>query len=412
MAPMQPMNPDTSSLSPLSAAARAADDDAVRTLLSNGEPVDGRDGDIDTPLWHACYGDAPIDRRIAVALRLLDAGAAVRRGCRDNATAVHAAAWRGPLAMVDLLIRHGGMSWHADRQGRTPLDYARAGLAADKASIMRLLDRPVIDDPLFRQAVRMIHDGNVAGLDGLLADHPNLLHDRPAEPDCYPQDYFRDPRLFWFVANNPTLMTRMPANIADVARTMVDRGVAQADLDYTLELVMTSSAAREQAHQIPLMRLLVQAGAVATRQAIFSTLAHRETAPIQALLDSGMKLTAPVAAGLGHEAELGALLPTASAEDRQAALGMAAINDLIEPVRMCLQAGADANAFLPVHRHCTPLHNAVLNDNVEMARLLIAHGARTDIADTLWDSTPLGWALHQGKANVAAYLQSLIPPTS
>jgi hypothetical protein len=39
--------------------------------------------------------------------------------------------------------------------------------------------------------------------------------------------------------------------------------------------------------------------------------------------------------------------------------------------------------------------------------LLVAHGARADIADTLWNSTPLGWAMHQGKARAQAYLEGL-----
>jgi hypothetical protein len=30
-----------------------------------------------------------------------------------------------------------------------------------------------------------------------------------------------------------------------------------------------------------------------------------------------------------------------------------------------------------------------------MIGLLLMHGARTDARDTLWDATPLGWAIHQ-----------------
>jgi hypothetical protein len=39
--------------------------------------------------------------------------------------------------------------------------------------------------------------------------------------------------------------------------------------------------------------------------------------------------------------------------------------------------------------------------------LLVARGARTDIADKLWGSTPLGWASHQGKVRARAYLEGL-----
>ena len=34
-------------------------------------------------------------------------------------------------------------------------------------------------------------------------------------------------------------------------------------------------------------------------------------------------------------------------------------------------------------------------------------GARADIADRLWGSTPLGWAMHQGKSRAQAVLERL-----
>ena len=82
-------------------------------------------------------------------------------------------------------------------------------------------------------------------------------------------------------------MKRMPDNIVEVAEAMIARGVDKADLDYALELVMTSSPAREQGLQIPLVELLLRAGATATTQAIAMTLGHRELAPIRALLRAG-----------------------------------------------------------------------------------------------------------------------------
>ena len=42
--------------------------------------------------------------------------------------------------------------------------------------------------------------------------------------------------------------------------------------------------------------------------------------------------------------------------------------------------------------------------------LLIARGARTDIADTPWGGTPLGWAIHQGKTRAQAYLEGRTTP--
>jgi peptide-methionine (S)-S-oxide reductase len=309
---------------------------------------------------------------------------------------------------VELLIRNGALSWQGDGQGKAALDYAREGTSADRDAIVALLDRPVIRNPRFRAAVAAIHAGDVEGLDRMLDAHPELLRERAAEPDCYPRDYFRDPKLFWFIANNPTLMAKVPANIVDVARAMIARDVEPADLDYALELVISNSDAILQGHQDDMLATLLAAGARASPQAIAVALAHRQIAPVRALLAAGHAMTAPIAAALDNT-ELATLLGDTSAEDRQIALGLAVINGHVAVARRCLDAGADANAFLPVHRHSTPAHQAAINDDVEMLKLLIECGARLDTRDTLWDGTPLGWAVHGKKANAEAYLRSLQP---
>ena len=397
---------DQVSPAPLLAAAAQADEAAIRKLLARGEPADGTGGEVGTPLWRVCACQAPAERRVACAKLLLEAGASPRQAGEGGTTALHQASWRGPLVLVELLIRHGALVWQPDERGKTAFDYARAGRAADRAQIVELLDRPVIRSQRFRAAVSAIQSGDLSSLNRLLDLHPDLLSERAVEPDCYPRDYFRDPKLFWFVANNPMLMRSIPANIVDIAKAMIARGVEQADLDYTLELVMSNgdTSARRQA---ALIGALVDAGAAATPQAVLVTLAHGGIGPVQVLLDRGMALTAPIAAGLGRDAELAALLPSASEEDRQAAFSVAVINGRIASARLCLEAGVDPNQFLPVHRHSTALHQAAANDDVEMLKLLIAHGARTDTCDTLWNGTPLGWAVHTKKAKAEAYLRSL-----
>jgi peptide-methionine (S)-S-oxide reductase len=390
--------------SPLAAAAARADAAAVRDLLARGEPPNGHNSDVNTPLWHACASDAPVQQRIAVVTLLLDAGASPRQS--GDGTPLHQAARRGPLALVELLIRRGALGWQPDRRGKTALDHARKCSAKDRDAIIELLDRPVIRDPRFREAVKAIHSGNVMALSRLLDRYPDLLRMRAIEPDCYPRDnYFRDPKLFWFIANNPTLMRKVPATIADVARVMIARGVEQADLDHTLTLAMSSGSARED-----LLVTLIDAGAVATPEGITVTLAHLVTEPIELLLARGLPMTAPIAAALGRTDVLRSLLPAASPDDRQEALGLAVINRQAEAARQCLDAGADPNQPLPVHRHAMPLHTAALSNDIDMMKLLVERGARIDARDTLWDGTPLGWALHNKKAEAAAYLRSLPGP--
>jgi hypothetical protein len=152
----------------------------------------------------ACTSDAANADRIAVAALLLDAGASTRS---EDAPPLHAAAERGPLALVELLIRRGAVEWIPDRAGRRPLDAARASMAPDRDAIVELLDRPVLRDPPFRAAVAAIQSGDVATLERLLDARPRLLHERAMEPACYRESgreqYFLDPKLLWFVAFNP-----------------------------------------------------------------------------------------------------------------------------------------------------------------------------------------------------------------
>jgi peptide-methionine (S)-S-oxide reductase len=390
---------------PLFSAARSGRFDVAKLLIERGADVNARNDKGNTPLWFACQSPANAEDRIAVARLLLESGARVRETCEDNSTALHFAARRGPVAMVELLIRHGAREWQGDKNGKRAIDYARDGVAADKPAIVELLDRPVIRDPNFKAAVAAIHSGNLVELKSILARHPSLVHDRAVEPDCYPPSYFRHPRLIWFVANNPTLVPQMPGNIVEIAETIINVGAEKADLDYTLELVMTSSPAKRQGLQIPLMKVLMDHGAEPGD--LMAVLAHWELEPVAFLLERGHPVTAPIAAALGKTDDLQRLLLHSDSSTLQAAFGIAVINRQVSSARICLQAGADVNGWLPVHSHSTPAHQAAVHDDVEMLHLLVESGARLDIRDTLWNATPLSWAVHTGKPAATEYLRSV-----
>ena len=74
---------------------------------------------------------------------------------------------------------------------------------------------------------------------------------------------------------------------------------------------------------------------------------------------------------------------------------------------MLLDAGEDPNRYNPKpnHSHTTPLHQAVWSGHDAVVRLLVERGARLDIRDTIYNSTPLGWAEYGGHAEIAVYLR-------
>ncbi len=391
-------------------AARTAQLEAAKLLLERGAKVDGPNREGNTPLWFACQSSADAADRIAVATLLLDHGARVNAICEDGSTPLHFAAWRGPIAMVELLISRGAKEWIGDKDNKKPIDYVREnGQSADHDQIVELLNRPVIRDPNFRAAVTAIQTGNLPALKQLLADHPNLVHDSAIEPACYAKHggYFANPRLLWFVANNPNLIETMPANSVEITKAIVDAGAERRDIEYTIELVATSRPAREQGLQRPLIKLLATGRRIATNG--LGILGHRERDAMAALLESGTPLTAAIAAGMGRIEDLKRLLPIATPQERHEAFSLAVINDELECARLCLDAGAEVNRLLACHTHSTAAHQAVANNNVPMLKLLVERGADLTIRDTLWNGTPLGWAQHTNSPEAAAYLRSIQP---
>jgi ankyrin repeat protein len=52
------------------------------------------------------------------------------------------------------------------------------------------------------------------------------------------------------------------------------------------------------------------------------------------------------------------------------------------------------------------LHQAALAGHGAVVRLLVERGARLDLRDSIWQGTPLGWAEHGKRAEVAAFLRA------
>jgi hypothetical protein len=263
-----------------------------------------------------------------------------------------------------------------------------------------------IEDAAFRRAVDLLDAGNVEGLRAHLKQHPNLVHQRVLFEGG---NYFRNPTLLEFVAENPIRHGTLPSNIVEVARVLLDAGAkqGQAEMNETLGLVCSGRVPREFRVQLPLIDLLCDYGAD-PNSAMAAALPHAEFEAANALIRRGARIDLLVAAALGRIDDARRLLSDAVDEERHRALALASQFGHAEVVRLLLDAGEDPNRYNPVgfHGHSTPLHQAAGAGHGEVVRLLVERGARLDAMDTLWQGTPAGWARHGGRTQLEEYLRA------
>jgi hypothetical protein len=296
-------------------------------------------------------------------------------------------------AQLTIAREHGFPSW------------ARLKRHIERPTLSDRLDLPHqerIENATFRRAVELIDRGDVAGLRAHLRQHPNLVHQHVVFEGG---NYFRDPTLLEFVAENPVRHGTLPANIAEATKVILDAGPSQSAQNETLMLVSTGSVARECRMQLPLIDLLCDYGAD-PNTAIQAAALHGELEAVNALIGRGARIDLPVAAALGRITDARELLAGASSEDRHLALSLAADFGHVEIVWLLLDAGEDPNRYNPVggHSHTTPLHQAAGRGHDEVVRLLVERGARLDLKDILWRATPADWARHAGKTEIEEYL--------
>lgn len=275
--------------------------------------------------------------------------------------------------------------------------------------------RPKINDPHFQQAVDFIDSGATEDLQRHLDEFPNLLTDSAEEDGSFAGDYFANPRLLWFVAENPVRNGRLPDNIAEVTQVILDachdNNVNDIiDLaNYTMSLVVSGMVARECDQQQSICEILIRAGAD-PNSGTSSALAHRETDACRILLACGAKLTAPIAAGLGMDRELTSLKKTATAAQLQQALALAAINGQHRCARILADSNLDLNQFNPpgFHTHSTPLHQAVQSGCVSTVCSLVSRGADPTIKDKIFNSDAREWAKHTQHTHIVEFLDDAL----
>ncbi|HLZ40252.1 MAG TPA: ankyrin repeat domain-containing protein [Candidatus Sulfotelmatobacter sp.] len=261
-----------------------------------------------------------------------------------------------------------------------------------------------IEDSVFRRAVDLIDAGDVPGLLAHLKEHPGLQRQHVVFEGG---NYFRNPSLLEFIAENPIRRGKLRANIVEVAAVILDAGVDQPALNETLVLAATGSVPRECGVQPALIELLCDRGAD-PNSALRAAAVLEELEAVQALIRRGAQIDLPVAAARGRVEEFQRLLPNAGNDDRHLALALAAQFGHAEIVRMLLDAGEDPDLYNPVggHSHSTPLHQAALAGHFEVVKLLAQRGARLDLKDVLWRGTPADWAAYGGHQDIEAYLRA------
>jgi len=259
-----------------------------------------------------------------------------------------------------------------------------------------------IEDARFRHAVDLLDVGDAEGLRAYLKQYPDLVRQRVVFEGG---NYFRNPSLLEFVAENPIRRGSLPGNIVAVAEVLLEAGAERAAVDETLMLVSSGCVARECGAQIALIDLLCDHGADLDG-AMQAAIVHGEVEAVRALVRRGARVDLPVAVILELGEVVQGLLPGASREDRHRALAVASQFGHVDVVRRLLDAGEDPNRYNPVgfHSHATPLHQAALAGHGELVRLLVERGASVTWKDVLWQGTPADWARHAGRTEIAAYL--------
>ena len=287
-------------------------------------------------------------------------------------------------------------------------------------------------DALFRDAVASIDAGDASALRQRLDAHPELACTRLEQAGAWlrdtvgkaldPGEFFERPYLLWFVAEDPARNNRLPPNIAeitgvivDVARRTCTPSQLKEMLDYAIRLVAWSWIAPKFGVQIPLIDVLVDAGASPAVDTDALVNRHRDAAAH--LVKRGAPLSLATALCLSRWDDAERFVTNATKRDKQVALVLAALNGNAEALARLIRLGVDLNAYsTEIYTHATSLHHAVCSGSLDAVRTLVEAGADLTIRDTAWHATPLGWAQyyltrHQADdrtphyAAIAAYLR-------
>ena len=275
----------------------------------------------------------------------------------------------------------------------------------------------------FERAVEAVIDGDITALSALLREDPELVRARSTRVNHFDPQMHRATLMHYLAANGVEgYRQRSPGTAVDVARVLLEAGADPNALSWAyggqctiLSLLVSSTPPAEAGVQVPLVEALVHGGASVEPAGKGDWTSPLSTALVfgfHATADTLVRLGAKVAnvadaAGLGRPDDVKRLLPSASATDRHRALALAAQLGHADIVTWLIDAGEDPNRYNPpgTHSHTPPIHQAIAADHLDVVKVLVAKGARLDIKDTIYHSTPLGWAEYLEKPAIAGYLR-------
>lgn len=294
--------------------------------------------------------------------------------------------------------------------------------------------------PDLSDALRAFYDGDVERMSSILTATPSLVHARVTSNVGHYCGYFFEATLLHHVAGNPSILP-LPKSTLAMAELILDRGAEvdaathqgpgqPNDIGWsTLGIVATSGDARTAGHQRALLELLIRRGAdVNFRNGgpLIGALYYSELEAARFLVEHGARVDLIAAAGLGRidlmqgfvgpNGELGvdahtlvhygqsASRPRAPSAILGVALTYACTGGHRAAVEWLIAHGASASERTQFDHGATPLHWAALHGHREVCEALLLAGASRSVRDTSFQSTPAGWAQHNGHVELAASL--------
>ncbi len=263
---------------------------------------------------------------------------------------------------------------------------------------------------VFRSAVQALDAGDLVQLEALLDQHPALVRYHCHRGAWYEAGYFAGATLLHHIAGNP-IRCPLPPNILDIARLLLSRGFEPQAAQETIDLLLTSKQASEAGVALPLIDLLVAAGAtfdLHDPDVLSLPLLNVAPATAEGLIRRGATMDVRHAAALGRTEMLSKLLTSpidhALLEE---ALAYACIRGQAAAVTLLVRHGAKGDVLVSPGGQTphTALHEAANRGLGDIVQILLDNGASAKVREPRWGGTAADWAEHGGHAALAALLR-------